>query len=381
MIETMVRCPSCGEENPPQYRFCGMCGKPVNASTATAPQTTAPIPPAPVKTISSPVAKEPASRVKVEEDIPFNGPSFLGLSGSGSTDQHAGYLLDDEEENSVGHRRMYLALLILVIAAGMLGWRWYYGGFPWQSKVSAPAPATSTVAQSNSASAPAPQPTASQQPTTPTTPANTANTENSSTPSAKVEPPQSQPVSDASSTATATPAPNANDSAAGNTPASGNSTTAQPNKTDDQAASSQPAAAQPASPQPKTTAQLKENSRVSKAAPKKVSLSDEDSSTSEGQALLTQGERYLYGTGVAQNCGRAEDSLRSAADHGNAQALSDLATMYSTGHCVLRNLPTAYKWFVKALHQEPNNTRISDDLQVLWNQMSPEEKQQAMQSR
>ena len=107
-------------------------------------------------------------------------------------------------------------------------------------------------------------------------------------------------------------------------------------------------------------------------------MDEQDSSASEADALLTQGERYLYGNGVAQNFGRAQSSLEAAADRGSSRALSDLGTMYSTGHCVRRDLPTAYRWFAKALHQQPANNRISTDLQVLWNQMTPEEKQTAM---
>jgi TPR repeat protein len=90
------------------------------------------------------------------------------------------------------------------------------------------------------------------------------------------------------------------------------------------------------------------------------------------------GERYLYGNGVPQNCTRAESSLRTAALHGNSKAQTVLGTMYATGHCVGRDLPTAYRWFARALHQEPQNSRISDDLQVLWRQMTPQEKQLAM---
>jgi TPR repeat protein len=54
--------------------------------------------------------------------------------------------------------------------------------------------------------------------------------------------------------------------------------------------------------------------------------------------------------------------------------------MYATGHCVGRDLPTAYRWFARALHQEPQNSRISADLQVLWRQMTPQEKQLATSS-
>ena len=93
--------------------------------------------------------------------------------------------------------------------------------------------------------------------------------------------------------------------------------------------------------------------------------------------LELAGERYLYGTGLPQNCTRAESNLRTAATHGNSKAETVLGTMYATGHCVGRDLPTAYRWFARALHQEPQNSRISDDLQVLWRQMTPQEKQLA----
>ena len=51
--------------------------------------------------------------------------------------------------------------------------------------------------------------------------------------------------------------------------------------------------------------------------------------------------------------------------------------MYATGHCVGRDLPAAYRWFARALREDPQNSRISADLQVLWRQMTPEEKQLA----
>jgi TPR repeat protein len=55
--------------------------------------------------------------------------------------------------------------------------------------------------------------------------------------------------------------------------------------------------------------------------------------------------------------------------------------MYATGHCVGRDLPTAYRWFAKALHGDPGNSRVQRDLEVLWKQMTPEERQLAMKSR
>jgi TPR repeat protein len=102
--------------------------------------------------------------------------------------------------------------------------------------------------------------------------------------------------------------------------------------------------------------------------------------TSPDADLELAGERYLYGNGLPQNCSRAESSLRTAATHGNAKAETVLGTMYATGHCVGRDLPAAYRWFARALHQEPQNSRISADLQVLWRQMTAQEKQLATTS-
>jgi hypothetical protein len=52
--------------------------------------------------------------------------------------------------------------------------------------------------------------------------------------------------------------------------------------------------------------------------------------------------------------------------------------MYATGHCATRDLPTAYRWFGRSLRQDPKNTRLEQDLKVLWNQMTPGERQLAM---
>jgi len=67
--------------------------------------------------------------------------------------------------------------------------------------------------------------------------------------------------------------------------------------------------------------------------------------------------------------------LIAAAGGSSAKAESVLGTMYATGHCVARDLPLAYRWFVKAVQREPGNSRFERDLQLLWNQMTPDERQ------
>ncbi len=100
-----------------------------------------------------------------------------------------------------------------------------------------------------------------------------------------------------------------------------------------------------------------------------------------GDPMEAEGEKYLYGNGVPQDCNRAQRSLLAAAGQSDAKAQSVLGTMYATGHCAPRDLPLAYKWFAKALHQDPNNDRLSQDLRVLWNQMSPDERQLALRNQ
>jgi TPR repeat protein len=55
-----------------------------------------------------------------------------------------------------------------------------------------------------------------------------------------------------------------------------------------------------------------------------------------------------------------------------------LGTMYASGHCVGRNLAPAYHWYARALHREPGNTRFQSDLEVLWKQMTPEDRRAAL---
>jgi TPR repeat protein len=119
----------------------------------------------------------------------------------------------------------------------------------------------------------------------------------------------------------------------------------------------------------------KDLGRKKTQAPTAPSLSASDDN------LVQQGEAYLYGDGVPQNCDHALRDLKTAAGRSHVRAMGDVGTMYATGHCVTRDLPTAYRWFARALHKDPGNGRIQQDLEVLWRQMSAGERQLAMQNR
>lgn len=100
-----------------------------------------------------------------------------------------------------------------------------------------------------------------------------------------------------------------------------------------------------------------------------------------GDADYRKGEAFLYGRGVAENCAEAMKYLKEASARQSAKAQSAFGTMYATGHCVPRDLPTSYTWFARALHADPNNPILEKDLTAIWNQMTPPERETATKSR
>jgi TPR repeat protein len=130
-------------------------------------------------------------------------------------------------------------------------------------------------------------------------------------------------------------------------------------------------------PQPESSGDNQEQpaeAAPSNPAPASAATAPEPSA---GDSLAIEGERYLYGNGVPENCDRAQRSLTRAAQSGSTKAYTLLGAMYATGHCATRDLPTSYRWFARALHQDPSNTRLEKNLEVIWRQMTPEERQLA----
>ncbi len=80
---------------------------------------------------------------------------------------------------------------------------------------------------------------------------------------------------------------------------------------------------------------------------------------------------------MPENCDQAVKYLKTASAKSNAKARSTFGTMYATGHCVPRDLPTSYLWFALALRADPNNQILEKDLSAIWNQMTPPERQMA----
>jgi TPR repeat protein len=115
----------------------------------------------------------------------------------------------------------------------------------------------------------------------------------------------------------------------------------------------------------------------SHVAPARPSKPPEAAAADTGTADFQKGEAYLYGRGAPENCDQAVKYLKSASAKSSAKAKSAFGTMYATGHCVARDLPTSYLWFAMALREDPNNQILEKDLSAIWNQMTPPERQLA----
>jgi hypothetical protein len=350
-----IRCDQCGHENNPHYSFCGQCGATLRPS--------------------SPVAEEPPPE-RVRPVV--SGPSILGL-GEEPT-HNVDYLLEDEPS---GHRRMFVAL-ILLLAAGFLVWHWRRDVYPWAGlwlhqltarvtqTVSPPAAPATLPAEP-----PATTPPDASHTTTPAEPPAPATTPEEGHPAATPEKAEAEQKAGPDSQA-----PRQVPTIAATVPQNKTSNLAQPQQSENaesqaSAGKADEAQAAPTQPAPKadsaaTAAPFAKSSKA-ETRPAARAATDEEKQVADG-------ERYLYGNGVRQNCVRAQRNLLTAAQHENVKAETLAGAMYATGHCVTRDLPTAYRWFARALRQDPGNTRLARDLEILWKQMTPEERQLAQRS-
>jgi hypothetical protein len=345
MLDLMiVRCDQCGHENNPQYQFCGMCGARLQAP-----------PPPP-----------PRAAQRERPPLPVSGPSFLGLADEPSRDREFHYLLEDEPR---GHGLGSVLLLLILAGAAFGAWHFRAELYPLWSPLWAritgsikPGAATSPVPQS---SAPPPSTEAPGSPHSATVTENEAAPQNPDVPQSQAAGPQnsgtgvpknSPSPSDLGITKDQSAAP---DNAKADNVAKNSTDADEGNSAEDESSDKEPP------------------EKAKPAVRKAVATKPQPTVPAEtaDERLAAEGERYLYGTGVPQNCDRAQRDLVMAARGSNAKAYTLLGAMYATGHCANRDLPTAYRWFARALHQDPGNARVQRDLEVLWKQMTPDERQ------
>lgn len=389
-----MRCPRCGNENSGGNRFCGMCGASLIAATQPAAATPAAARVEKKEEIAgerfSDEPRLPARSAPASPPEPsVAGPSFLGLNKPaddqrGRNDLHGrssrgvDYLLDDEDNEPNGGRGKIALVLIAMLLAGVFGYLyWRQGGFDWvlkgnktapaaqsspaeaaPSAASAPAPSDSAAANTPAASSSAPNGNSTNQPAA----NNTAVTPASVPPSAATSAPPAQPEAPAASTASPAPAPDGNAASTKEViPAAERAPTEKPSPeksvdADDDGSNSEPA---------ETTKPAPASKKIRKPTP------------ATPLDISAEADRYIYGRGVAQDCDRGLRLLKSAAQY-DPKAMIKMGVLYSSGTCAPRDLPTAYRWFAMALHKDPNNQAVQDDLQQLWGQMTQPERQLAI---
>ena len=369
-------CPKCGEVNSDNFRFCGLCGTVLETRQETRRPTGAPAsgPPAPAAPrmvnalepmrspvppisgpsmlgLNHPISDQPsANQPRVNppsfSQNSFNQPSFNQPSMD-SLRETAFSGLDsffEPEQPKTGGRRILL-LLVLLAALGGAGW-WTYTNYLGVTESRKPEAASSSA-----------DGVAGEKPST--------------TPTAAAK--DAAPASDAGSSQTVVSArapENHSKNAGADSDTAGKIV-------DAEVKPPAPAVAVPAVAVPK----IAPDKRPAKPEPgvtsAKASTPPPPVAADTGDAAFRKGEAYLYGRGVPENCDEAVKYLKAASAKSNAKSRSAFGTMYATGHCVPRDLPTSYLWFALALRVDPNNQILEKDLSAVWNQMTPPERQMA----
>ena len=92
-------------------------------------------------------------------------------------------------------------------------------------------------------------------------------------------------------------------------------------------------------------------------------------------------DMYVKGAGVPRSCEQAVVLLKTAAAKENARARNRLASMYATGTCVQRNRVEAYRWLSSALTADPGSEWAQQNRDLIWQQMTPDERAAAQKYR
>jgi hypothetical protein len=386
---------------------------PVNAPALSRPITTAPAAPALAPTaptngaatsngpaVSRPVMSEPVinnsmiNEPEINEPV-INGPSFLGLNKpayrqSSQSSGNLDYLLEDEEEPKRGWGKLVVIVIAVALIGGFGYLRWKQGGFnflkPTPAVVSAP---SSTDSDSTPGTTATPDVATSN-----ATPANPAPPQTATPNPANSSPANPAPASPEAAASVAAPTP-----AASGTETSGAETSAQPATPAADATPASSASADNTAPtKPQDNASADKSSATDSAGNSDAEPSKPEARTQPAEAKpspartlrerkpspvapmdpTAEAERYIYGRGVRQDCDHGLRMLKPAAAQANPKAMILLGSLYSSGTCTPRDLPTAYRWFALALHKQPDNQPLQDDLQKLWSQMTQPERQLAI---
>ncbi len=377
-------CPKCGSDIPSDFHFCGMCGEPLQSPAIPAAKDAesdgtdfVSIPVAPVATME-PVAyasveeahapaRTPALTEENVHEPGISGPSFLGLSeGATEAGDPYSYLLEDEPRRGYG---AVLVLIVLLVILGAVAW-------PRRSVIrnyvaTLHNPLTSlypkTVNHSDSGLTSDVKPP--EQASVPPQPAVAANPPASADqPQITVQEQEAQLAGGGKQKAAA-PAEHAAEAPRAPEKAS-------------PGASADNSTPQTAPSDPSSAAQDKEEKQVVPPKPEHARpVTEKQTKEEPGAKMLLRGENYLYGRGVPRNCDQAVIYLKAAANAGNPAARSHLGALYSAGECVTRDRVAAYHWFALASRAEHANPWLESNLNMLWRDMSPDERHRVGRER
>jgi len=347
------KCPSCGHSNRPGHKFCGLCGNrvehrvqerrggaitPVRAAAAANAKLPGPELAAVAQRSGTPVTSALASASPMlaqqrlrSEPVPgservhttsIGGPSFLGLNEE--SPGNATYLLEDEHTSRGGVRKMLLLLFLLAIL-GLIYFQWRSSQLGSGKSLEMPKADPATVP----------------------------------TPRGESHPPA--PVPQAAAPAQAVAMQN----------------TAAENPTGDdkrEAASGEEKLEKEKSElkTPENAVQKEQNTeKAADITPTELAASPRQ----KPSAALLRAQQYLQGRGVRQNCEQGLLFLRAATEQGDAGAAIQMGALYASGHCVRRDPVKAYQWFNVARQQQPENRRLENNLNRMWAEMTPQERQ------
>ena len=294
-------CPKCGEVNSYNFRYCGLCGASLESKSDTRTEAR---PPADLNRPDQPSHAPPTMDSLREQ-------SFSGLDS----------FFEPERFQAKSNVPRILVLIVLLAVLGGAGW-WTYSNYfsPAKGRKLTPAIANAAASPSEQATA---KPAAKDAVPTPD-----ADSPQAATPSSSISEDQPEPASAAPNAA-----PQTSDAPA--------KPTAKP------VIQEKPASAKPAPAIQKIprialgdkSAEMNEHKLTVKPAKSPAPIASPTPDL--GGADLRKGEAYLYGRGVKEDCDEAMKYLKAASAKSNAKARSTFGTMYATGHCVPRDLPTA----------------------------------------
>ncbi len=347
------KCPSCGHSNQAGHKFCGLCGNrvehrvqerrggavtPVRA-TATAnarlpgPELAAIAQRTSATAIATQVSAKPVlaqQRLRSEPELgservhttSIGGPSFLGLGAEPS--HNATYLLEDEHASRGGVRKMLLLLFLLAIL-GLIYFQWRSSQSDGGKSPEMPKADPATV----------PNPKGASRLPTPV-------------------PPGAAPVSAAAMQNTAAESPPGD------------------NKREASRGEEKSGEEKSEVKTPEKAAQKEQSTEESPGGPATESAG---SPRQKPSAALLRAQQYLQGRGVRQNCEQGLLYLRAATEEDDATAAIQMGALYASGHCVRRDPVKAYQWFNVARQQQPENRRLENNLNRMWAEMTPQERQ------